>query len=199
MGGERFDLLLREVTSGKPTQREWSKDQVLKNVEWLQRMNARGHNIFIRPSGEHGLALLGALKGGDLAKMSRDGLVPAVSIEIANDEFEAWVKLAHRTLPAQLRRLAESELMRLVVDATKDMVGDGYGRLAGFVNLWTGPGSIRRANEVLVHSGSAEISQHAKACLERTRTMLENKNKKLQSNILVLSSPSQAKPRARGR
>jgi hypothetical protein len=198
MGGKRFDVLLREVISGKPMQQEWSKEQVLKNVAWLQRMNARGHNIFIRPSDEYGLALLSALKGCDLAKMSRDGLVPAVSIEISSDEFEAWVKLSHRALPAQLRRLAELELTRLVVDAKKELVSDGYGRLAGFVNLGNGPDGIRRASHVLAHAGSPEISQKAQVCLERARMMLEDRNKNLQSKVSVLGFPSHVKPRTRG-
>lgn len=199
MGVERFDLLLREVISGISLQREWGTDQVLKNVAWLQRMNARGHNIFIRPSGEHGLALLGPLKGDDLSKMSRDRLVPAVSIEISSDEFEAWLKLSHRALPAQLRRLAELELTRLLVDAKKEIVNDGYGRLAGFVNLENSLDGIRRANYVLAHTGSAEISQNAKVCLERARTVLEGRNKDLQSNVSVLGLPSNAKPRGRRR
>jgi len=199
MGGERFNLLLREVINGKPMQREWSTDEVLKNVAWLQRMNARGHNIFIRPSGEHGLALLGALKGGDLVKMSRDGLVPAVSIEISNDEFEAWVKLSHRALPAQLRRLAELELMRLVVDARKEMVNDGYGRMAGFVNLWSIPNGVRQASHVLAHEGSAEISQQARVCLKRVRTMLGDKNNSLRGRVLVPGPPGHAKPRVYSR
>jgi len=198
MGGERFDVLLREVISGKPMQRGWGTDQLLKNVAWLQRMNARGHNILIRPSGEHGLALLGALKGSDLAKMSRNGLVPAVSIEIARDEFEAWVKLSRRPLPAQLRCLAELELMRLVVDAKEKMVSDGYGRLAGFVNLRNGPDGIQRASHMLAHEGEAEISRQVKACLERARTMWQDRNAHLQSKVSVLSLASQAKPRARG-
>jgi hypothetical protein len=199
LGVERFDVLLREVISGKPMQREWSTDQVLKNVAWLKRMNARGHNIFVRPSGEHSLVLLSALKGGDLAKMSRDGLVPAVSIEIANNEFEAWVKLSQRALPAQFRRLAELELMRLVPDAGKEMVSDGYGRLAGFEHLGNDLDGIRRASYVLAYAGSSEISQNAKVCLGRARTMLEHKNKNFQSKVPVMGLPSHKKPRGRGR
>lgn len=199
MGGERFDLLLREVISGKPMLREWSMDQVLNNVAWLQRMNARGHNIFIRPSGEHGLALLGALKGGDLAKMSRHGLLPAVSVEIARDEFEAWVRLSQRTIPAQLRRLAELELMRFVVDARKEMVSDGYGWLAGFVNLRKRPDCILLAGHVLAHAGSAEISQQAKVCLEHGRIMLEDEGNNLQGKVPLLNPSGLAKSRARGR
>jgi hypothetical protein len=192
-------VLLREVISGKPMHREWSTDQVLKNVAWLQRMNARGHNIFVRPSGEHGLALLGALKGGDLAKMSGDGLVPALGIEISSDEFEAWVKLSHQALPEQLRRLAEFELMRLIVGARKESVSNGYGRLAGFVNQGNDPNSIQRGSHVLAHAGSGEISQKAKACLERARTMLEDRNKNFQRKERAWVLPSHAKPRARGR
>lgn len=199
MGGERFDLLLREVSSGKPMQREWSTDQVLKNVAWLQRMNARGHNIFIRPSGEHGLALLGALKGGDLAKIIRGGLEPAVSIEIARDEFEAWVKLSQRVLPAQLRHLAELELMRLAVDARKELVSDGYGRLAGFVNLRNGSDGIWRGCHVLAHEGSVGVSEKAKAGLEHARMMLKDRSKNVQSKLPMVGLPSHAKPGARGR
>lgn len=187
MGGERFDLLLRELISGKSMRREWSTDQVLKNVAWLQRMNVRGHNIFIRPSGEHGLALVGALKGSDLAKMSRDGIVPAVSIEISNDEFEAWVKLSQRALPAQLRRLAELELMRLVVDNKKEMVSDGYGQLAGFANLRNGPDSIWRASYVLAHAGGTEVSPKAALHLELTKKSLEAKNRHVHQRSPVLS------------
>nr|WP_145649717.1 relaxase/mobilization nuclease domain-containing protein [Pseudoduganella lurida] len=199
LGGKQFDVLLREVISGKPIQKEWSTDQVLKNVAWLQRMNARGHNIFIRPNGEHGLALLGALNGDDLAKMSREGLVPAVSIEIARDEFEAWVKLSNRTLPAELRRLAELELMGLITDARKKIVNAGYGRLAGFVNLGNDLDSIWRVNYVFARKESTKISQNAKFWLERARTMFEDRNKDIQSNVSVLVLPNQAKSRGHRR
>jgi hypothetical protein len=192
-------VLLREVISGKPIQKEWSTDQVLKNVAWLQRMNARGHNIFIRPNGEHGLALLGALSGDDLAKMSREGLVPAVSIEIARDEFEAWVKLSNKTLPAELRRLAELELMGLIADARKEMVNAGYGRLAGFVNLGNDLDSIWRVSYVLARRESTWISQNAKVWLERAQTVFEDRNKDIQSSVSVLVLKNQAKSRGHRR
>jgi hypothetical protein len=55
---ERFDVLLCDATSGATITREWSKAEMLRSVAWLKRMNGRGNNIFVRPSGEHNLALL---------------------------------------------------------------------------------------------------------------------------------------------
>ncbi|MBJ4030356.1 MobA/MobL family protein, partial [Salmonella enterica subsp. enterica serovar Derby] len=50
MGCERFDIGVRDATTGQMMNREWSASEVLQNTPWLKRMNAQGNDVYIRPA-----------------------------------------------------------------------------------------------------------------------------------------------------
>jgi hypothetical protein len=59
MRAGRFEVLLRNVRGEATNKREWSKIELLDSIiAWLKRMNARGHDVYIRPSELCGLVLL---------------------------------------------------------------------------------------------------------------------------------------------
>ena len=60
MGCERFDIGVRDATTGQMMNREWSAAEVLQNTPWLKRMNAQGNDVYIRPAEQerHGLVLV---------------------------------------------------------------------------------------------------------------------------------------------
>jgi len=60
MGCERFDIGVRDATTGQMMNREWSAAEVIQHTPWLKRMNAQGNDVYIRPAEQerHGLVLV---------------------------------------------------------------------------------------------------------------------------------------------
>jgi hypothetical protein len=199
MGVERFDLLLRDATSGATVKREWSKSELLGSVAWLKRVNARGNNIYVRPNGAHGLALLDSLKDENIVSMRSNGFVPAITVELVANEFQVWVKLSERALPERVRRLAEAGLAHAFGGTGAGVVCDGYGGLAGCVNHEENAALGTRGKYVLAHSGSGEIGTRTSAYVEHVKNTLLGKNlrKNQQTQDQVL--PDLLKERTRSR
>ena len=57
MGCDRYDIGIRDASSGKMMNREWSRAELEQSAAWLKRMNAKGNDVYIRPAGEHGLLI----------------------------------------------------------------------------------------------------------------------------------------------
>ena len=130
----RFELEVRDA-DGKTTQRTWTRGELesLKTVSWLKRMNAKGHGVFIRPAGDHGLVLVDELKAEAVDRMKRSGFAPAATLETSPGVYQAWVKLAEQPLSAEGRAVAAQWFATQLGGVA---VADGlpYGRLAGFTN-----------------------------------------------------------------
>ena len=67
-----FELAIQG--GGQTLQRAWTSAELEKGVGWLKRMNARGHDIAIRPAGEHGLVLVAGLTERRRGAYGRRGL-----------------------------------------------------------------------------------------------------------------------------
>jgi hypothetical protein len=199
MGVERFDVLLRDATSGGTIKREWTKAEMLRSVAWLKRMNARGNNVYVRPSGAHALVLLASLRTEHLNSMRSKGFAPAISIEVTGKEFQAWVKLSDRTLPEPVRRLTQARLVSGLVGEETQVVGDGYGRLAGCTDHGDGPDSPGRGRYILAHAGTAEIGHQAKAYVDHFKMMLEGVAKEQGRQGQTQRHSNPIRPRTRGR
>ena len=87
-----FELAIQG--GGQTLQRAWTSAELEKGVGWLKRMNARGHDIAIRPAGEHGLVLVAGLRSDGVARMADAGWTSAATIETSPGRYEAWVKLS---------------------------------------------------------------------------------------------------------
>lgn len=134
LGAERFEVGIRDAKTGQMMNREWSRAEVEQSTAWLKRMNAKGNDIYIRPAGEHGLVLLDDLKSAALRSMERDGFGAAAAIETSPGNYQAWVKLSDRPLPADVRRSAAQELAERYGGDPNSADSRHYGRLAGFTN-----------------------------------------------------------------
>lgn len=114
MGCERFDIGVRDATTGQMMNREWSAAEVLQNTPWLKRMNAQGNDVYIRPAEQerHGLVLVDDLSEFDLDDMKAEGREPALVVETSPKNYQAWVKVADAAggeLRGQIARTLASE------------------------------------------------------------------------------------------
>ena len=134
LGALRFELEVRDA-GGKATQRAWTRAELERpvTVAWLKRMNAKGHGVFVRPAGDHGLTLVDELKAEDVDRLKRSGFAPAVTLETSPGVYQAWVKLADGAVSAETRELAAHVLAK-GFDGAAVTDGQPYGRLAGFTN-----------------------------------------------------------------
>ncbi|NMS17519.1 DNA primase, partial [Vibrio parahaemolyticus] len=134
-GCERFDIGVRDATTGQMMNREWSAAEVLQNTPWLKRMNAQGNDVYIRPAEQerHGLVLVDDLSEFDLDDMKAEGREPALIVETSPKNYQAWVKVA-QDAPAGHRGVIARKLAREYDADPASADSRHYGRLAGFTN-----------------------------------------------------------------
>jgi hypothetical protein len=155
--------------------------------------------MYVRPHGEHGLALIDSLKAENLANMRSKGFAPAISIEVTRNEFQAWVKLSGRALPERLRRLAEAGLASAFGGPIDEVVRDSYGLLAGCANHGGGGYGTPRGKYVLAHLGSIEIGEQSMAYVEHIERTLQGMAKEEERKALIQRLPDPARTQTRGR
>ena len=161
----RFEVGIREAKTGQMMNREWSRAEVEQSTAWLKRMNAKGNDIYIRPAGEHGLVLLDDLKSAALRNMARDGFAAAATIETSPGNFQAWVKLSDKALPADVRHLAARGLAQRYGGDPNSADSRHYGRLAGFTNQKPEHTREGRQPYVLAHDCQGSTASAAPAYL----------------------------------
>ena len=163
----RFEVGIREAKSGRMMQREWSGAELEEAVPWLKRMNARGHDVYIRPAGEHGLVLVDDVGAGALERMKREGFSAAAIVETSPGNFQAWVKLSDQPLPPDVRHVAARMLAQRYEGDMNSADSRHYGRLAGFTNQK--PEHTRNGKQpfVLARDCSGKAAGAAPALLER--------------------------------
>ncbi|OJI06604.1 MAG: hypothetical protein BK997_05500 [Candidatus Micrarchaeum sp. ARMAN-1] len=154
--------------------RLWTPDDVLKNVAWLKRMNARGNDIYVRPAGEHGLVLVDDLKPEAIARLKRQGFNPAIVTETSPGNFQAWLKVSKVPVEGRVRTV-------LARSFAKDFGGDPnsadaqhYGRLAGFTNQK--PSRLLENGlhpYVLLREWSGQVMSKAQELLEKVDRFLD--------------------------
>ncbi len=125
MGGGRFEIGIREATTGQWMTRSGSAAELLERLPWLKRMNVQGNDIFVRPARErsaHALVLVGDLDRATLTALERDGRAPAAIVESAPGRYEVWIRVG-REAPAEEYGIEPSSAS-----------AHRYGRLSGFTN-----------------------------------------------------------------
>jgi len=135
MGCERYDIGIREPATGQMMNREWSHQELLKNVAWLKRMNAQGNDIYIRPAADvaHGLVLVDDLAEHEIDDMKAAGHEPALVVETSPKNYQAWVKVADNA-PDDHRGVIARDLVQMYDADAGSADSRHYGRLAGFTN-----------------------------------------------------------------
>jgi hypothetical protein len=114
--------------------RLWTPEDVVQNVAWLKRMNARGNDIYIRPAGEHGLVLLDDLTPDAIERLKGQGYNPAIVTETSRGNLQAWLKLSTDPVDAAVRTLIARNAAREFGGDLNSADAQHYGRLAGFTN-----------------------------------------------------------------
>ena len=171
LGAVRFELEVRDA-GGKAIERAWTRAELEKpvTVAWLKRMNAKGHEVFIRPAGDHGLVLVDELKAKGVDRLKRSGFAPAVTLETSPGVYQAWIKLADQALSAEGRAVAAQWFAR-ELGSTAVAGGEPYGRLAGFTN-WQRV-QVGRPPYVLAHDCSGQVAAEAPRLLLNIGQLLE--------------------------
>ena len=137
MGSETYEVAIRDTGTGKVETFQGGPAHVLGLLETLQQRNAAGYNIHIRPapSETHGLVFLNDLSSRNIARMTRDGLEPAVTLQAAPGQYQAWVRAGGYSTAAQ--RIALRRTLSHAYQADQDETDTGlpFSRLAGFTNV----------------------------------------------------------------
>jgi hypothetical protein len=135
MGAKTFEIGLFDPTAaqGSLLPRLWNLDTLLRSVSWLRLKNSQGRNIYIRPSGEHGLSLIDDASVQAIERLKSEGFAPAAVLETSPGNFQAW--LCHgQILPKHLSTLAARLLASRFGGDPASADWRHYGRLAGFTN-----------------------------------------------------------------
>jgi hypothetical protein len=172
MGVDRFELLLRDQSTRHELKREWSKPELMKSIAWLKRMNARGHEVFIRPAGQHSLVLLDALNAENLAAMRRKGFEPATVIQSNPGVYQAWVALSTRLVAPNVRQLAAECLARAFVGASPNSAAHGFGYLAGFTFADAMRTPVVKRRFVLAHDRHSTIASNGEKLVAQIESTL---------------------------
>jgi hypothetical protein len=172
LGVAGLEIGIREAETGKMINRLMSQDEVKNSSDWLKRMNAKGNDIYIRPSGEHGLVLIDDLKPEALKAMSDRGLKPAAIIQTSPNNYQAWVKLSDKPVSPDIRKMAARGLAKEFGGDLNSADSNHYGRLAGFTNQKQKYNQNGKQPYVLAHDCSGDTSKSAVEYLERIKAHL---------------------------
>ena len=160
-----FELAIQG--GGQTLQRAWTSAELEKGVGWLKRMNARGHDIAIRPAGEHGLVLVAGLRGDGVARMAAAGWTAAATIETSPGRYEAWVKLSEKPVEPVVLQAAAVYLSKSYGGDPPGDQGQASGRLAGFTNQEPAVSHEGRQPYVLAQDCPGTVAPAAAAVLAR--------------------------------
>lgn len=166
LGVARLEVALRQGPGGELVKRSWSAQELEQSVAWLKRMNAQGHDVFIRPEGGHGLVLVDGLQREALVGMAKEGFTPAAIIETGPERFQAWVKLSEGPLPAEVHDSAARALAKHYGGTLEKASGHTWGRLAGFTNQAPALRKDDRQPYVLAHDCPGRTAAKAPAFLQ---------------------------------
>ncbi len=133
MGCTRVDLGALSQSGRMMLAEDCGAKVVPTALRWLRRENARGANIFIRPSGIHQLSLVDDLTADAIAMMKRAGFEPALVVETSPVNYQAWLKHG-RILDQATSTAAARELTRRFGGDPSSADWRHFGRLAGFTN-----------------------------------------------------------------
>lgn len=144
MGCARYEVLLVKRDGEARQKRDWTEKQLLESVPWLKRMNARGHDVLVRPSGRPRLVMLDRLTEIDVAKIENSGVPCRAKIQVEENQFQIWFHFGDSAVGSAVRREMTKRL------GLPNLEGENYGALAGFVkHLLSTEGNRKRF--VLAH------------------------------------------------
>ncbi|MES2902128.1 MAG: relaxase/mobilization nuclease domain-containing protein [Pseudomonadota bacterium] len=127
MACKRYEILLVDASGQAKQLRQWSEGQVLLGVPWLKRMNARGHDVLVRPMDQSRPMLLDRLTHAKVNQLERSGIPLLAKIEVDADRFQVWLRLGNESISSRVRAALAKGL------GLPKSESDKFGALAGFV------------------------------------------------------------------
>jgi hypothetical protein len=107
--------------------------EVFDKLDWCAAENAKGHHIYIRPSGPSQLTLIDDLTRKGLDTLLDNGYTPACVVETSPGNFQTWLKHAW-TLNSEEGTVAAKILAERFGGDPNSADWRHFGRLAGFTN-----------------------------------------------------------------
>lgn len=167
MGCAQFLVRLAQTWEGKQETRQWSGLELLRSLPWLKRMNARGYDVTLRPTGQHGLVLLDGLQQADLQRLEARGWQSAAVVEVQHGRFQTWIKLSGQPVADALRGQAASRLASDLCRSSSAITVAEFGALAGLTCHAPGMAEGQAARYALLQASSGAVAAAAAPCLER--------------------------------
>ena len=140
MGASRYELGVRvpadKSEDGKSRmilRNNLTNGEVFEKLDWLAAENAKGHHIYIRPSGMSQLTLIDDLTRNSMKRLIDTKYTPACVVETSPGNFQAWLKHAW-TLTAQEGTVVAKILAERFGGDPNSADWRHFGRLAGFTN-----------------------------------------------------------------
>ena len=107
--------------------------RVLRMLSYLKYRNAKGANIYLRPTGESAYTLLDDLTPASLRRLYAEGYDPAAVVETSPGNFQAWLRHLE-PLPKELGTLAANTLAAQFGADPGAADWRRFGRAPGFTN-----------------------------------------------------------------
>lgn len=156
---DRYEIGIRDAKKGLMMNRTYTGDELKKAMPWLQRQNAKGDDIYIRPAGDnHALVLVDDLKKSAIEQMKAKGYAPAAIVETSPGNYQCWVKISDTPQPADVRKLAAQALAKHFGGDLNSADSQHYGRLAGFTNRKPKHEKQGRSPYVLAHECTGAVA-----------------------------------------
>ena len=140
MGADLYELGVRvppEISDNGESQmilrNGLTNGEVFEKLDWLAAENAKGHHVYIRPSGPSQLTLIDDLTRNSLDTLLDTGYTPACVVETSPGNFQAWLKHAW-TLNNDEGTIAAKILAERFGGDPNSADWRHFGRLAGFTN-----------------------------------------------------------------
>lgn len=171
MGLESFEVA---VIDPKTQQSVMSFNSTPNTVQYLmptlKRENARGKEIFLKPTGNHSIAILDKIDPRKLDLLRNDDLQPALVVEAANRESYAVIKLSDQPLDKATRTVSAQYLATVYGSDRDTAMGSNYVRMAGFTDQRssedTKPYVLAFQGQEAVPRGSRVALAHAKGVID---------------------------------
>lgn len=133
MGCQLYEIGIK--TANRFLVHKWSLPQVLDQIPWLRRENARGAQICVRPSekAQQEVTLVDGVNRAQIASMTRYGLEPAAIVQTSVERHQVWLKLTDQPIDQRmLDGIAQSIGKRFNAENITNT--EQWGLLAGFAN-----------------------------------------------------------------
>lgn len=160
--------------------REWTAETLCtpKTVGWLRKMNAGGHDIYIRPAPRPDglclpLAFLDDMDADQVLQIEKAGIVFAILVESSAGRYHGWTRLSHGLLKRDELTSCGRELSNRFETDSAAIDWRRFGRACGFTNRKPSrviPG--RGAPFALMRKHSSEVSPLGAEILAAARSNL---------------------------